>query len=1002
MAHSHWDSLSSIPPINGQGSAPGVLDNTADIREKQTKKEGKLSCRKGVESVYVSHVEDAVTFFAQPLSRIHDISRLSNSLAKACLSTSAVFGIPDQDKIYAGLFSADKCWYRCKVQHVVNDDQCAVTYIDYGNSEVLNRSSIVELPGDFQFAPIAQKYRLWGLQLQTSTDIEQGIKFLSSLIADKRISVQQKAAYKDGTAIVHVVHENLDIGEEVAKKGFAEKCKIVNSVEEFTDSPQSNVNIRFPWRSRKLEKPPMREPKSFPVFANSFVDQKASDLQKENLCSNNLPSVRSKNFPDKTIGNGMKSNQNLLDETKQLKSEKEVLLQKVNELEIQIQQGALQSEKEKALSEEAIRNLEKSLQSAVGNKLKILTSKIEILKNVRRENENMNIADDLLEAVSVVTTERLSALTSLNQLERDWTEYNLAQENIRCCSDVDKLDALTTIRDQIQQTLHSSVATFILEVDELPLEARRAKLQALLLSLAATYGASGDCEDLDTVFDDFFKWKQAKTMQFDSVRDNTNNSLGVLSKWFFNIKEFFDLTANTSLGCSEVVGNIDDILDRAESDISKELEISLVEEDEADRKIILNAYIRVVDQIQKELHLISVIQSKYSASVEFKKNIVEWIGRNPSVDYLMSIKKAIKQLKTQLRWKLVERSSLEEADEFNETALADVQNDITVLRNNIFSEIRKEQEEYGTLSTLVQKWFPELPLIYPEAEILRYMKSGGLLSGSMERDLLEAEPMKELSSKRPLVCSDVQNKLVLLKVYSVGVDTEEKVIDRASKYHKAWSEQKEDSGLMELICLFFCKSDPMVYLMVPFYPGESLGALQASKYLNSKEIIKVMSGVARGLQSLHAAGIIVGALHENNVFAVNREKGIVGDFDLTKNAEQRSSVTSACFPYLTAPELKLGQPASEFTDIFAYGCILLWLCTRKHNVAAKQDGMPDLDGLDIDAQVKDLLCGLLCSENRIRAADITAHECFKLADETVNVVADTDYDAAKSTPADFA
>lgn len=35
---------------------------------------------------------------------------------------------------------------------------------------------------------------------------------------------------------------------------------------------------------------------------------------------------------------------------------------------------------------------------------------------------------------------------------------------------------------------------------------------------------------------------------------------------------------------------------------------------------------------------------------------------------------------------------------------------------------------------------------------------------SLERDLLDAEPMKELSSKRPLVCSEVNGKIILLKV----------------------------------------------------------------------------------------------------------------------------------------------------------------------------------------------------------------------------------------------
>lgn len=44
-----------------------------------------------------------------------------------------------------------------------------------------------------------------------------------------------------------------------------------------------------------------------------------------------------------------------------------------------------------------------------------------------------------------------------------------------------------------------------------------------------------------------------------------------------------------------------------------------------------------------------------------------------------------------------------------------------------------------------------------------------------------------------------------------------------------------------------------------------------------------MKGVAQGLHTLHKADIIHGSLHQNNVFALNREQGIVGDFDFTKS-----------------------------------------------------------------------------------------------------------------------
>ncbi|MEE6466313.1 hypothetical protein FKM82_006903 [Ascaphus truei] len=953
-----------------------------------------------MDEVYVSHVEDAVTFWAQAMNSIHDISKLSEKLASVCPTASSGFGVLDLDKMYGGLFSLDQCWYRCKLQRVVNDEQCAVTYMDYGNAEILNRSSIVELPEDLQFPAIAQKYRLWGLQLQTCMDVEPGLTFLSSLISEKLISVQKKATYRDSTIVVQALYGSIDIGEEMAKKGFAERCKIVNgsnSAEEKPEVLENSVTMPLPWASRRLERPPMREPKTIPMPNRCSSDQRV-DSWKENYSSNNLPSTRVKSFTNINVST-MNSDQKLLDENKKLKEEKEALLKKSNTLESRLQQLNLEFEKE---NEEAFQRLEKSLQSAIGNKLKSVTSKIEVLKTVRRSNENLHFGDDLLEAVRVVTEERLCAPSSLNTLDESWMEYNFAQEMIQQCPDLTELDMLIATRNQVQQTLYSSIEAFILEVDQLPLDVRATKLQALLGSLEVVYGESGESDSSDNVFDEFCKWKQVKMEQFNCVRYDTNNSLEILSTWFSDITEFFDLTSDATVGSSEVVRNIDDILNQVESNIRKELDISLVEQDEADRKIILNAYNRVVERIHQELQLNGVVRCKHSSSVEFKKKIDEWLNRIPNVDQLMSIKKTIKGLKAQLRWKLVERGSLEESEECEETTLAKLKDEAAVLRNRIFYEICQEQEEFGKLSSLVQKWFPELPLLHPEAGILNYMNSGGLVSVSLERDLLDAEPMKELSSKRPLVRAEFQNQMVLLKGYSVGVDTEERVIERAAKYQRARSELEEESGLMRLLFLFFCKSNPLAYLMVPFYSGESLGSLQANKCLNSLEIVKVMSGVAKGLQTLHAASIVVGSLHENNMFAVNRERGLVGDFDFTKDAEQRIAANSAVWPCLTAPEIKQGQPASTSSDMYTYGCILLWLCIGKTDITIKEDGTPNINGLDLDAKVKSLLSGLICCADRMRADQVKNHEYFHWTEAVDNAVSDPDEwnEKAGKTPPD--
>uniref|UniRef100_A0A8C3XU29 Serine/threonine kinase 31 n=1 Tax=Chelydra serpentina TaxID=8475 RepID=A0A8C3XU29_CHESE len=899
-------------------------------------------------------------------------------------------------QIYGGCFSEDKCWYRCKVEQVISDEKCRVLYIDYGNSEILNRSEIVEIPRNLQFPSIAKKYRLWGLQIPPHQDLnqfDQGRKFLCSLIFEKEIKMRHKATYQDGTIVAQAEYGNVDIGEEVAKKGFAEKCKFPINANNCNEK-KIDVVQNQPWNAKVSA--PAWENRPNPSISNRlkgrFGDQIGTSMRNENHTGNHMPFAKEKlMLYDFNMGSNIsltkiKQDQKLIEENEKLKKEKEILQEKnqillhnCKELESTI--ALLNHQEEKEASKETLKHLGKTLHTYVGTKMRSLAAQVEVLKEVRHANMNVHFGDDLFRAVKEVTERCLIALSSLGKLEKIWAEYNLAQEMIQLCKNVNESDVLILKRNEVQQNLYSAVEEFILEVDELPLSERSTILQELSGSLEAVYGQVSEADESEEAFQQFFEWKQTKLEEFSRVRSGTNASLQILATWFSGMMKFFDLTSEVSLKSEEVVGNVDEVLEKVESDICKELEISLVEQDDADKEIILNAYNKVIRKIRQEQHLITVVQSKYLASVEFKKQIVEWLNKSPNIDNLLSIKKTLKNVKARLRWKLVEKSNLEESEDYSEYEITKVKEEITGLRNCLIQEIYNEQEEYERLTCLVQKWFPELPLLHPEAGILKYMNSGGLLTVSLERDLLDAEPLKELSTKHPLVCLEVQEQKVLLKGYSVDVNTEAKVIERTAKYHRAWSEFKEKSGLLQLMFLFLCKSDPLVYLMVPYYPGASLGALQASTPLTSEEILKVMEGVARGLHTLHKVNIVHGSLHTNNVFAVNRKQGIVGDFDFTKSVDQRASANSMVVGNLNliSPELRMGHLASPSSDMYAYGCLLFWLFVGDQEFKMKENGTPEVDELIMDDKVKSLLLNLICS-NRMTAEQVLNDDCFLLPD----------------------
>ncbi|XP_014594483.2 serine/threonine-protein kinase 31 isoform X3 [Equus przewalskii] len=929
-----------------------------------------------VEDVVGSHVEDAVTFWAQSISRNQDIMKIGCSLSEVCPHANSVFGNLDPKKIYGGLFSEDKCWYRCKVLKIISDEKCLVRYIDYGNTEILNRSDIVEIPLDLQFSSVAKKYRLWGLQIpsgQEVTQFDQGRTFLGSLIFEKEIKMRIKATYQDGTVIAQAEYGSVDIGEEVAKKGFAEKCKLTSSTnisEEKKSDPGQLVlrNLKSPiplWGHRSSQS-------AFSRPKGRLSGRPILDLKNENDAGNHVT------FPKESLAVGdfnlgsnvslakIKQDQKLIEENEKLKTEKEVLLESYKALESKVEQTAQELQQEKATTMDLTKHLESTLKTCVGTRMKNLAAKVEILKEIRRVNINVRFGNDLSDAIQMLDEECFTTPTSLNELEIIWAEYKLAQEKIQTCQNVNEGNILIAKRNEVQQKLCMAIEVFILEVDELPLNKRLKTLQDLSASLGAVYGQAKEGTNSEEILKKFFEWKCDKSEEFTSVRSETEVSLQRLVAWFQSTLKAFDLSAEEALTSEDTVGNIDEILEKTESSVCKELEISLIEQGDADKEIILNTYSQVLQKIHSEERLIATVQSKYEESIEFKKQIIECLNKSPSVDHLLFIKKTLKSLKARLRWKLVEKNNLEESDDHDGSEIEKMKQEITQLRNSVFQEIYHEQEEYEKLNNLVQKWFPELPLLHPEIGLLQYMNSDGLLTMSLERDILDAEPMKELSSKRPLG-------------YSVDVDTEARVIQRAAAYHRAWREAKEESGLLPLMFLFLCKSDPLAYLMVPYYPRANLSAIQVSMPLTSEEALKVMKGVAQGLHTLHKAEIIHGSLHQNNVFALNREQGIVGDFDFTKSVSQRASVNMMVGDLsLVSPELKMGKPASPSSDLYAYGCLLLWLSVKNQEFETNEDGIPKVDQFHLDDNVKSLLCSLICCRNSMTAEQVLNAECFLL------------------------
>ncbi|XP_036394625.1 serine/threonine-protein kinase 31-like [Megalops cyprinoides] len=924
-----------------------------------------------MELVGVTHVVDAITFWAQKVSEDQAVEKMAKTLSERCNVAQRVMGNTSREKIYGALFSEDGCWYRCKVLEQM-ENKFLVSYLDYGNMEAVSRSALVELPEELQTDSLAKKYKFWGFHVSSDEDSPhylQGKTFLHNLIYGKKLRIQKKSVCFDGTVLVQAFQGDLDIGEEVLKMKFAKvnlpgkrDCSHPSQMLQGPSTlwphwvmERGDTEVAMPPGGVHKLRPvnPERRPQALREKgtvttlqpANLLKKKMDQELVEENKrlkaeCSTQQQSVV-------LLENELRETQTELEKMQEeslkqekgvekMKEENNALQQNIDNLQNELRGTRLELKTVQQEIQKKAEEVERCFETAVGDKLGKLAERVLSLRRVREGSPSITAWDSLFRAISIITNNGISPPVTMEKVEEAWKEYRHMQEMLNACSSQsEEVGDLIDHRNSVRNALAAAVEEYIQEVDGLLISERMETLEDVSASLTALFGSfSMECVG-EQAFEQFSEWKNQKQQEIKSMREKTDKTLMSLCLLFSNMGKFFCLSSTTSVSLTDVTDGVDTLLKNAEQYVCKELEVSHAEQKDRDVEIVSSAFNKVMQQIQKEQNLICGIREKYLLNTQFKEEVLQWQHNTPNADKLFSIKRQIKSLRSQLRWRLVEEAAVEEAEEQDLTQIEKKKEEIAETRTALFQEISREREEYKKLSALAQEGFPELPLLYPEADILSYKRSEGLLMMSLDREVFDAEPLKDLSSRRPLVCTEFQGQRVILKGYSVDEEAEARMLERATEYHRATKSSENSAGLLPLMALFFGKSDPLAYVMVPYFAGGSLRAVQKSSPLTIPEIAVVMRGVALGLQTLHGFGITHGSLHLNNVFILNREQGIVGDYDFTKTPEQRAvdSGMVAGTLSLVAPEVRQGHLPSQTCDMYAFGCLMLWVRPSLHFIS---------------------------------------------------------------------
>jgi eukaryotic-like serine/threonine-protein kinase len=140
------------------------------------------------------------------------------------------------------------------------------------------------------------------------------------------------------------------------------------------------------------------------------------------------------------------------------------------------------------------------------------------------------------------------------------------------------------------------------------------------------------------------------------------------------------------------------------------------------------------------------------------------------------------------------------------------------------------------------------------------------------------------------------------------------------------------SNLCPIYDIFHCEDPPPGYLFLTMklLPGDTLAArLLEPPPLTSEEGVAVLRQTSLGLAAIHAAGIIHRDIKPNNIMVDGIGPGLrlwITDFGLARAYETESTLSSigtvAGTPGYIAPELYLGHPPSQASDLFALGVVL--------------------------------------------------------------------------------
>jgi serine/threonine protein kinase len=128
----------------------------------------------------------------------------------------------------------------------------------------------------------------------------------------------------------------------------------------------------------------------------------------------------------------------------------------------------------------------------------------------------------------------------------------------------------------------------------------------------------------------------------------------------------------------------------------------------------------------------------------------------------------------------------------------------------------------------------------------------------------------------------------------------------------------------------FGEVNGMLYIIMEYVPGKSLYHSAYGKSIAPKEVIRLVTGICKGLAHAHENGILHRDIKPSNILLDHNAEPKIGDFGLARPIGTKVEEGEEIFgtPHYTAPEVVSSPHSVDYrADIFSVGVLLHELLT---------------------------------------------------------------------------